>query len=268
MRVCPNVLQSNVKGNVDKSESYSEHSLSHSSPLVEQVSYGSMAIPLHRYITGQVPSMPSGGALGQAVNFKVPLNLLGGTFPTYGTLSFDDSQGNWRGGGTVATGLVTTGPIYTGYTWWMFFNGTTGWYPNSWQVNVPAVNGIQQPSNYFVTISGPNGAVFQVDPIAGAYADNMISSSGALSGAVRGNAGAIVNPNDTVTHGQWYTYTYTVTETTPFAARLSAYFNPAYPTTPASQAFIYFITNSTNVQVQGATSILSHRIPFGLSRSR
>jgi hypothetical protein len=190
------------------------------------------------------------------VNFRVPVNIYGTSTTTlYGTMNFFDPSGQNWGYGTITNNLATTGIISTGYTYTLYFNGTSVWYPESWSVYVPPVTGQSQPANYYTSVTQPSGAPWSVYTIATAYSDSLISSSGALSGAIKANGGSNTMANDTLVHGQWYTYTYTVSVTTPFGARLPSYINPAYPSTGAVQGYVYLITNSTNILASGATAV-------------
>jgi len=199
------------------------------------------------------------GATGQSVNFKVSAQLYGGSYPSYGTISFFDSQGyNWGGGAfsTTTSGTLTTGVIATGFTYTMYFNGTSVWYPNSWTVSVPQVKDLLEPANYYLAIRTSDGKPFTIYAIATAYADQLIDvTTGGLSGAIRTNSGSAAMANDSaIVKNVPTTFTYTVSVTSTYAGRLPQYVNPAYPNSGGVQGFAYFIFNSTNMYLQSSTT--------------
>lgn len=202
-------------------------------------------------IAGVIVLVVAGQMLGlfnifpnQAVPFMGSVNRYGGASVPYGTMVVYD--GGVNGPYTLSSGKFTSGPLMTGLTYSLYFNGSSVDWANSWKVVVPGWNWL---SGAVDANSLENLGTFTVYPIATAYTDSLVDNTyGGLSGASRANGGNTVMANDTLIKANVaVSFTYSVTVTSTFSARLFSYSNPIYPASGTVQGYAWIITNSTNV---------------------
>jgi hypothetical protein len=211
------------------------------------------------YVPGN-PPITSGMGTGQSVLYKGYVNMPGGGYPQYGTVSFIDATGYSWGSGSItaaSAGSFTTGVIPTGATWWEYFNGTSIYWPDNWAVTIGEVKGQSQPANYYVTV--PTQTVYQ---IATGYADYLIDNTyGGLSGATRTNSGSAAMANDSsIVKNIPVSFTYGITVSSTFSARLAQYMNPTYPASGGVQGYAMIVTNSSNAYLGPGSPGYSYRI--------
>jgi len=211
-------------------------------------------------LTGYTFLNPYGGST--AVLYKSAIQLWGNSYPAYGTINFYDPTGAWGGAGSITSssvGAFTTGIIMTGCNEWEVFNGSSVYYPASYQINVPSVTMAMtgnQPNNYYTSIG-----VVTAYTIATSYSDTLIASSGGSITTSRTNSGTQSTANDTsIVHGTPVTYQYTISVSSTWAERMPSYTLPnVVPNVGSSNAvsgYMVYITNSTNAILMGAGTAL------------